>query len=56
MLTIATDQVLLTDNSWAVCVGGDYAPDALVECYRLSDPEQKVSYYASYIVNGEYPQ
>ena len=56
MTTLATDQPLLTDPEWLVVAGGDFNDDDLVECYRSSGPEQKVAYYALFILSGEYPQ
>ena len=56
MITLTKDQVLFMDNEWAVLTGGDYEPDALVECYRIIDPSQKCANYATLISTGEYPQ
>lgn len=55
MITLTTGQVLATDPDWAVATGGDYAADALVECYRVSDSEQRVAFYAQFIADGTYP-
>jgi hypothetical protein len=54
-ITLDTDQLLFSDPEWAVLVGGDYAADALVDVYRLSDPTQVVAYYAQFIANGTNP-
>lgn len=56
MITLETGQVCLTEPDWAVLNGGDYAPDVLVDCQRISDPSQVVAYYALFILTGEYPQ
>lgn len=55
MITLATDQALATDPAWAVLHGGNFAPDALVEVYRVSDPVQVVAYHAQFIAEGTYP-
>lgn len=56
IITLETNQPALTDSEWLVAVGGDYAPDALVELYRASDPTQTCALYALTIATGEYPQ
>lgn len=56
MISLESNMVLFTDTDWAVLVGGEYQPDSIVECYKISDPSQVVGYYAQYIVSGEYPQ
>ena len=55
MITLEKDQPALFDPHWLVTVGGDYAPDALVELYRASDPSQTCALYALTIATGEYP-
>lgn len=40
MTTLEKDQPCLTEPDWLVVAGGDYAPDALVEIYRASEPQQ----------------
>lgn len=56
MVTLTTDQHLATDSDWLVVTGGNFNDDTLVECYRSSDPEQVVAYYAVFTLSGEYPQ
>ena len=55
-VTLEAGQPLNTDPDWIVIEGGDYAPNALVDCRRASDPSQVVAYYALFILTGEYPQ
>lgn len=55
MITLETAQPCLTEPDWLVVVGGDYAPDALVECVRNSDAGQRCAFYALFIATGEYP-
>jgi len=55
MINLLTGQPLFIDVAWAVKAGGDYAPDELVEVYRVSDPKQVVAYYAQFIAEGTYP-
>ena len=55
MIHLETDQPLFHDPAWAVKTGGDYAPDALVEVYRVADPAQVVAYFAQFIFDGTYP-
>lgn len=55
MVTLETSQSCLTEPDWLVIVGGDYAPDALVECFREVDPSQRCAFYALFIATGEYP-
>lgn len=56
MITLSTDQVLFSEPSWQVVVGGEFPADALVECYRTDEPEQRVAHYALFISTGEFPQ
>lgn len=56
MITLETAQPVLNAPEWLVIVGGDYPPDALVECSRVDDPAQKCAWYAITISTGEYPQ
>ena len=56
MITLETAQAALTEPDWLVITGGDYAPDALVECVRNIDPNQQCAFYALFIATGEYPQ
>ena len=55
MITLEKDQPAFFDPHWLVAVGGDYAPDALVELHRASDPTQTCALYALTIATGEYP-
>lgn len=55
MIALDQDQLVTGDTEYAVVVGGDYPDDALVECYRVMEPEQVVAFYASFIANGTYP-
>jgi hypothetical protein len=55
MITLEKDQPCLTEPDWLVTVGGDYAPDTLVELYRASEPSQTCALYALTIATGEYP-
>jgi hypothetical protein len=55
MITLETNQPALTDPEWFVREGGTYAPDALVDLYRASDPSQTCALYALTIATGEYP-
>lgn len=55
MISLDTDQACLTEPDWFVVAGGDYAPDALVECWRMADPAQRCAFYALFIAAGEYP-
>ena len=56
MITLETAQPVLNAPEWLVVAGGDYAPDALVECARDIDPTQRVAFHAITISSGEYPQ
>ena len=56
MITLEEGQLLLTDEAWAVELGGEYEPNALVECIKVSDPSQKCAFYALYIASGEFPE
>lgn len=47
---------MFTDPEWEVVKGGEYAPDALVEVRRVSDPTQVVAYYAQFVAEGTYPE
>jgi len=56
MVTLAKNQIVLTDPEWKVVCAGDYEDDALVECVRISDLTQKCAFYAQFIATGEYPE
>jgi hypothetical protein len=56
MITLETAQSCAAEPEWLVIAGGSYAPDALVECVRDTDPTQRVAFYALTISTGEYPQ
>lgn len=56
MLELLSGQLVLNEPEWAVIAGGSYAETDLVECLRLSDPSQRVAFYALTIATGEYPQ
>lgn len=54
MITLETNQPLATDPDWAVVEGGTFNETELVECYRISAPEQRVAWYALFISTGEF--
>ncbi len=55
MIIHETNQSAAFDPNWLVSLGGEYAPDTLVEIYRASDPTQTCALYALTIATGEYP-
>lgn len=55
MISLDQEQPLFTDASYAVVASGDYAPDELVDCFRVNEPEQVVAFYAQFILDGTYP-
>lgn len=54
-ITLANNQPLFTDASYAVKEGGTYEPNQLVVCYRVAEPDQEVAFYALFIDQGVYP-
>lgn len=56
MITLETAQPCLTEPDWLVVAGGEFPQDALVECMRLGDLNQRCAFYALFVATGEYPQ
>jgi len=55
MITLEADQPVLLQPEFLVRVGGDYAPNELVEVYRVDDPDQICAFYAQFISEGTNP-
>lgn len=55
MITLETHQQVLLEPHWIVLVGGNYAPDDLVECKKAEDYSQRCAFYALFIATGENP-
>lgn len=53
MIDLVTDQPVAGAPEFRVVAGGAFAPDALVECYRVAAPDQRVAYQAQFVATGE---
>lgn len=55
MITLLADQPVAGQQEYAVLTAGDYAPEALVDCYSVLNPANRVAFYACFCADGTYP-